>query len=142
LQSDSSFPTQTVYLEKTSDAARNVRFFGFDNSIFDNRVRGGLPLIRLNSNSSSFDPIFGFLTGLANLSLPANLFVPGSLGDSLTSYAGDLFENTGQTSLLAFLHAGAVGSYGTVIEPCNWLQKFPDSLVFFYQNRGFSLAES
>jgi hypothetical protein len=40
------------------------------------------------------------------------------------------------------LNAGAAGSYGTIVEPCNYLQKFPDPLVFFYQTRGFSLAEA
>src|SRR2546429_636923 len=39
LASDSSFPTQTVYLEKTSDTARNVRYVEFDNALLDSRVR-------------------------------------------------------------------------------------------------------
>ena len=43
--------------------------------------------------------------------------------------------------LLAFLNAGACGSYGTVTEPCNYLQKFPSPQDYFYQARGFSLAE-
>ncbi|MDB6109467.1 MAG: hypothetical protein JWR69_1217, partial [Pedosphaera sp.] len=38
-------------------------------------------------------------------------------------------------------NSGAAGSYGTITEPCNYPQKFPDSQVFFYQARGFSLAE-
>ncbi|HTA30360.1 MAG TPA: hypothetical protein VK731_07735, partial [Candidatus Cybelea sp.] len=48
----------------------------------------------------------------------------------------------GQTPLLAFLEAGASGSYGTVVEPCNYTYKFPDPMVYFYQNRGFCLAEA
>ena len=56
--------------------------------------------------------------------------------------AGYLYENSGgQTTLLAFMNAGACGSYGTVIEPCNYLQKFPSPQDYFYQARGFSLAE-
>ena len=55
--------------------------------------------------------------------------------------AGLIFENSGQTTLLVFLNAGASGSYGTVIEPCNWLQKFPSPQDYFYQARGFNLAE-
>jgi uncharacterized protein (TIGR03790 family) len=142
LAADGSFPTQAVYLEKTSDAARNVRFFSFDNAIFDSRVRGDSSVVRITSDSTSFTNIRGLLTGFANLGLPANAFVPGAFGDSLTSFAGDLFENTGQSSLLVFLNAGAVASYGTVVEPCNYLQKFPDPLAYFYQTRGFSLAEA
>jgi uncharacterized protein (TIGR03790 family) len=139
---DSSFPTQAVLLEKTSDSARNVRFFGFDNAIFDSRVQGASSFSWINSDSTSFSNIRGLLTGLATLSLPTNSFVPGALGDSLTSYAGALFENTGQTTLLAFLNSGSAASYGTVVEPCNYVQKFPDPLVFFYQTRGFSAAEA
>ena len=54
-----------------------------------------------------------------------------------------MFEDSGgQTPLLAFLNAGAAGSYGTVVEPCNYTQKFPDPRDYFYQDRGFCLAEA
>ena len=49
---------------------------------------------------------------------------------------------TARPRLLAFLDAGAAGSYGTVTEPCNYPQKFPNPLDYFYQNRGFCLAEA
>ncbi len=29
-------------------------------------------------------------------------------------------------SILEWISAGATGSYGTVVEPCNFLEKFPD----------------
>jgi hypothetical protein len=64
------------------------------------------------------------------------------VGDSLTSFGGDILENIGQTTGLAFLEAGAAGSYGTIEEPCNYTQKFPDPVDYFYQTRGFSLAEA
>ena len=141
--SDSTFPTQAVYLAKTSDPARNVRFVEFDNAIFASRVRGDNSLIWTNTDSTSSTNLLGLQTGLANLSLPANAFVPGAMGDSLTSYAGIIFgDSGGQTTLLAFLDAGAAGSYGTVTEPCNYPQKFPDPRNYFYQCRGFCLAEA
>jgi hypothetical protein len=43
--------------------------------------------------------------------------------------------------LLVFLGVGACGSYGTVTEPCAYLEKFPSPQDYFYQARGFSLAE-
>ena len=52
--SDSTFPTQTVYLAKTSDAARNVRFVEFDNAVFASRVRGDNSLVWTNTDSTSF----------------------------------------------------------------------------------------
>lgn len=139
---DSSFPTQAVYLAKTSDQARNVRFLEFDNSIFDNQVAGNHSVSRLDTDSTAFTNLAGLMTGLANYSLGTNMFVPGGVGDTLTSFAGQIFDNSGQTPLLAFLEAGAAGSYGTVVEPCNYPQKFPDPIDYFYQFRGFALAEA
>ena len=81
--SDSTFPTQTVYLAKTSDPARNVRFVEFDNAIFASRVRGDNSLVWINTDSTSFTNLLGLLTGLANLSPAANAFVCGAMGDSL-----------------------------------------------------------
>jgi uncharacterized protein (TIGR03790 family) len=140
--SDSTFPTQSVYLEKTSDSARSVRWTEFDNALMDGRIRENSSLVWINSDSTSFTSVFGLLTGFPNLSLPPNAFVSGAIADTLTSYAGELFEDSSQMSLLVFLNAGAAGSYGTVVEPCNYLQKFPDPLDYFYQSRGFCLAEA
>jgi len=142
MAADDSYPTQTVYLAKTSDGIRNVRFTEFDNSVFENQVIGNYDVIRIDTDSTAATNLFGLLTGLANYSLATNAFVPGALGDSLTSYGGYILDPNGQTLALAFLEAGAAGSYGTVIEPCNYTQKFPDSVDYFYQARGFSLAEA
>jgi uncharacterized protein (TIGR03790 family) len=140
---DSTFPTQTVNLVKTSDPLRNVRFVEFDNAIFEGRVRGDNALVWTNTDFTLFTNLLGVQTGLYGLSLPVNAFVCGALGDNLDSYAGMLFEDrSGETSLLAFLDAGAAGSYGTITEPCNYTQKFPDPLDYFYQYRGFCLAEA
>ena len=140
---DGTAPTNRIILAKTSDAARNVRFRYFDNTIFDVRILGGPPIQHLLMDSfATLTGLGGLQTGLAGFSAASEAFVPGSLADSLTSFGGQLFETSGQTSLLAFLEAGAAGSYGTVAEPCNYLEKFPDPLAYLYQMRGFSLAES
>src|SRR5262249_39651043 len=39
------------------------------------------------------------------------------------------------------LSLGAAGTYGTITEPCNYLEKFPSAQNYFYQSRGFALAE-
>ena len=139
---DATCPTQAVYLAKTSDSARNVRFVEFDNSVFENQLADNLAISRVDTDSTAFTNLFGLMTGLADFSLNTNAFVPGALGDSLTSFGGDILENSGQTPALAFLEAGAAGSYGTVVEPCNYPQKFPDPVDYFYQARGFSVAEA
>ena len=52
-----------------------------------------------------------------------------------------IFGHNDQTRLLEFIHAGAAGSYGTVTEPTPNPDKFPSPQNYFYQARGFSLAE-
>ncbi|MGA2279975.1 MAG: TIGR03790 family protein [Verrucomicrobiota bacterium] len=140
--SDGTFPTQTAWLAKSSDVFRNIRYLEFDNTIFDARVAGDFFIEWTNSVSPyGLTNLLGYQTGLAVFNILPNVFVPGAMADSLTSFAGILYENYGQTTLLAFLNTGASGSYGTVVEPCAYLQKFPSPQDYFYQARGFSLAE-
>ncbi len=142
VNSDGTFPAQTAFLAKTSDAARSVRFYSFDNAVFNARVRGNYSLQRTNSDSpAGLTNLLGYQTGLTTFSLANDSFVPGAMADNLTSYGGYLFDPKGQTTALAFTQAGAAASYGTVDEPCNYLEKFPDPQNYFYQARGFSLAE-
>ena len=140
--SDGSFPTQPVMLAKSSDPSRNVRYKAFDNAIFNTRLRGNYMAVRTNSDSP-FGPsgLLGYQTGLPTFSISSNSFVPGAMADSMTSFGGIIFGPNSQTTLLAFLSAGAAGSYGTVVEPSANTQKFPDPQNYFYQARGFSLAE-
>ena len=115
---DSTFPSGTVVLAKTSDSARNVRFTEFDNAVFNCGLQPNYTMIRTNADSlDGQSGLLGFQTGLATVSLSPNMFVPGSIADNLTSFGGVLFSQTGQSSLLEFLHAGAAASYGTVAEP-------------------------
>ena len=85
--------------------------------------------------------LLGYEGGYPYIEVTPTNFVPGSMADNLTSFSGYLFEYSGQDSILAFLTNGATASYGTVFEPCNYPQKFPDSQLFFYQARGFSAGE-
>ena len=143
VDSDGTFPSQPVILEKTSDMLRNIRYPYFDNAIFNINILGVSSISRTNSGSVWWPGgCLGFETGLAQFSVPQNLFVPGAIADSMTSYGGIIFGANSQTNLLAFINAGAAGSYGTVAEPQTDTQKFPNPQVYFYQARGFSLAES
>ena len=140
--SDGTFPQRPVLLAKTSDPLRNIRYQAFDNSVFNNRLRGNCVCIRTNLNSLSGQTnLFGCATGLGYFSVPLDTFSPGAMADSLTSYGGAIFGPNSQTTLLAFINAGASGSYGTVTEPQPQTEKFPDPQNYFYQSRGFTLAE-
>ena len=75
------------------------------------------------------DDVLFYLTGKARVDgLDTLHFVPGAIADHLTS-PGGMLTDSGQMSALRWLEAGATGSYGTVVEPCNLPQKFPDPAV-------------
>ncbi|HUC86248.1 MAG TPA: TIGR03790 family protein, partial [Candidatus Acidoferrales bacterium] len=108
---DSSYPTQMVYLAKTSDVDRNVRFVEFDNAVFENQVVSNFAVTRINTDETASTNLFGLETGLASETLNSNTFVPGALGDTLTSFAGYILDPADQTTALAYLEAGASASY-------------------------------
>ena len=140
---DGTFPTQTVYLAKSSDVFRNLRYPLFDNAVFNTRLRGNCSVQRTTGDPAySYGAILGLESGWGNPYVIGNsTFVPGGLADILTSWSGTLFEYSGQINLLMLLGYGVTGCYGTVIEPCNYLPKFPSPQNYFYQARGFSMAE-
>ncbi len=141
--SDGTFPQQPVVLAKSLDPSRNGRYVYFDNAIFNVNVLDVSSILRTNTDWVTWPTgCLGYQTGLAQFSVPQGLFVPGAVADSLTSFGGIIFGSNSQTNLLAFINGGATGSYGTVIEPNQDTSKFPNPQVYFYQARGFSLAES
>ena len=141
--SDGTFPKQPVILAKSSDPARNIRYPMFDNAVFNTRLLGIVSLLRTNSNDPSAQTgLFGYQTGLMRYQTSPGTYVPGAIADNVTSFGGLIFGPNDQTNLLAFIEAGATGSYGTVAEPQSDTDKFPNPQIYFYQSRGFSLAES
>lgn len=140
--SDGTFPRQRVVLAKSSDQIRNLRYVNFDNAIFNTQLTSNYTVVRTNMDSPvGLSGLFGFQTGLYQFTISPNTFIPGAMADSLTSYAGVIFGYNDQTTLLAFIGAGASGSYGCVTEPGATGDKFPQPMNYFYQARGFSLAE-
>ena len=72
-------------------------------------------------------------------------WLPGALADHLTSYGGQLDAppGSGQMSALDWIEAGATASYGTVSEPCNHWQKFPNpQLLLLSYVQGLSALEA
>ena len=125
IAADNTHPKGTAYFLSTSDKRRNVR------SIFFQDIQKKLGELRHVSilrqdTLSDRDDILFYFTGLKRVEeLNSNRFVPGAVADHLTSAGGRLFSN-GQMSILRWLEAGATASYGTVVEPCNILGKFPN----------------
>ena len=140
---DASFPNATVMLAKSSDPLRNIRYRLFDSAIFNIELSqtDNYSIASVIADIPSTSPaLLGLQTGLPYFNLPPNSFVPGAMADSLTSFGG-IITGGGQTTLLEFIHAGASGSYGTVTEPQPIPDKFPNPQNYFYQFRGFNIAE-
>jgi len=142
VESDGSFPAGTAYLLSTSDKARNVRSVWYQavQQLLEKRVNvRRLPEDALRDKN---DVLFYF-TGKSSVEgLDTLRFVPGAVADHLTSFGG-MLTDSGQMSALRWLEAGATGSYGTVVEPCNMLQKFPHpAVVMDHYLRGETLIEA
>jgi uncharacterized protein (TIGR03790 family) len=140
--SDGSNPAGTAYLVSTSDRARNVRAAGYP--ALRAQMQRILPaeIVEANAIENRSDVMFYF-TGLTHVpSLDRNRFLPGAIGDHLTSAGGVLFGGS-QMSSLAWLQAGATGSYGAVVEPCNFPAKFPvPAIVMAHYLQGETLIEA
>lgn len=140
--SDSSFPAGTGYLVSTSDRERNVRSAGYEYIV---RTFPRLPRLRTvyaDYLENKTDILFYF-TGLKDVpKIETNKFVAGAIADHLTSTGGKLTDSR-QMSILKWLQLGATASYGTVKEPCNYRQKFPDpAIVIKRYTSGETLMEA
>ena len=148
---DGTTPPGTAYLLSTSDRARNRRAEGYADLLI--RSAPGFEVRVLEGNGiRGARNVMLYVTGRRVVpDLDTNHFRPGAVGDHLTSFGGMLTGPSGQSadggngqmSALRWLEAGATGSYGTVVEPCNHRGKFPDpGLLLTYYRRGDTLIES
>lgn len=140
--SDGTYPQGTGYLLNTSDRARSVRaaLFGETAKALGEAFR--LQVLDADSIKDKQDVLFYF-TGAARVeNLPSLRFLPGAIADHLTSVGGAL-DGDGQMSSLRWLEAGATGSFGAVVEPCNHPQKFPlPALAMAHYAEGDTLIEA
>ena len=121
---DGTHPVGTAYLMSTSDKARNVRAHFYPGIKIMQSDRFRVKTISSNILKHRTDIMFYF-TGLAVVDgIDTNTYRPGAIADHLTSAGGKLTGRK-QMSSLRWLSAGATGSYGTVAEPCAFVQKFP-----------------
>lgn len=142
VRSDDTYPEGTGYLLDTSDKNRNVRARVYDPLM---QYMGGIvKLDRIKADYIEDKPdVLFYFTGVAQVAkLDSNTFVPGAIADHLTSAGGQLTDSF-QMSSLRWLEAGATGSYGAVIEPCNYPEKFPNpAIVISRYTQGETLIEA
>jgi uncharacterized protein (TIGR03790 family) len=128
IQSEFRVYPASAYFLITSDTARNSRSAFFPRSTYLPKNKLTIETVK-QDNLVKADDIMIYQTGAVSVSNLDNLkFRPGALADHLTSAGGDLYGRN-QMSSLRWLEAGATASYGTVSEPCNYWQKFPQSTV-------------
>lgn len=142
INADYSHPNGAAYLVQTSEKARGVRARYFP--VIKRRFANRLPIKILQQDYiADRKDIMFYFTGKKQVEkIRTNVFLPGAVADHLTSGGGNLIGGK-QMSILEWIAAGATGSYGTVTEPCNYVQKFPHPaiLMHFYLN-GSSLLEA
>ncbi len=140
--SDGTHPDGTGYLMITSDRARNVRARFYNGILLMQSDRFRLHILKADSLQYRRDVMFYF-TGLARVAdIDTNTYLPGAIADHLTSAGGKLTDSP-QMSSLRWLEAGATGSYGSVTEPCSFVEKFPrPNIVINRYLNGETLLES
>lgn len=141
-RSDGQHPRGRAYLVETPDRARSTRapLFPVVRAMFNDRIP--VELVQGPGIRARYDVMFYF-TGTTQVpDLDTLGFLPGAVADHLTS-AGGQFDGATQMSAQRWLEAGATASYGAVIEPCNFPQKFPNpGLVMKYVLAGETLLEA
>ncbi|MDP9109990.1 MAG: TIGR03790 family protein [Pseudomonadota bacterium] len=128
LQSEFRVAPAGAWFLLTSDKARSSRAPFFPPSGYVSTKKLTISTVKRDSLTDVHDIMIYELGALTVPHLETLRFRPGALADHLTSTGGDLL-GTGQMSALRWLDAGATASYGSVSEPCNYWQKFPNSTV-------------
>lgn len=142
VKADGSVPVGTAYLLSTGDRARNVRHLQYPRAeeLIRSRLYGRT--MKQDTVKYATDVMFYFTGAIAVGGMETLRFLPGAIADHLTSSGGALTDSS-QMSALRWLEAGATGSYGTVVEPCNIVEKFPNlPVVIGRYLRGETLIEA
>lgn len=136
-------PPVTVLQLLTNDAARRVRTAQYPPA-------GALPGLGVQvrvapaAELATARRVLLVTTGAVRVDFSARPdWVPGGLGDHLTSVGGALNGGHDQGTALDWIASGATASHGTVSEPCNHLQKFPHpQLLLLHYLQGATALEA
>jgi len=132
-----------AYYVSTSDAVRSQRVRLFPPAGLVSGI--GLDVhVERTEALENVDRVLLYLTGAIRVAkLDTIRWVPGGLGDHLTSYGGALEGVGDQMSAIDWLTSGATASYGTSSEPCSHLQKFPHpQVLLLHYAQGSSALEA
>jgi hypothetical protein len=142
---DGSRPAGTVWFMASADQARTgPRRWAFAAAAAALREAGVTAEIREGVLPPAGAQVIGAAIGIAGFDWGADgaTILPGAWCDHLTSLGGVMQVGAKQTSLSAFLRAGAAGAGGAVAEPMNLHLKFPSAFLHLHRVRGLTLAEA
>ncbi|MEM7467372.1 MAG: TIGR03790 family protein [Pseudomonadota bacterium] len=139
---DNSQPRGDAYLVITGNKARDTRAGVFEATQDAFGYRLNTYIVNATGIQAKDNVMFYFTGTISVPYLDSLTFLPGAIGDHLTSHGGRL-TGSNQMNAIEWLKAGATGSYGTVVEPCNFPQKFPNPKILLehYLN-GDTLVEA
>jgi uncharacterized protein (TIGR03790 family) len=151
VSADNTDPEGDAYLVRTHDNARSTRAVIFKRFVDIWQQRNNIHAHFIDDRGKKGDTsiknkkdILFYQTGLKHVpDIETNSYLPGAIADHLTSSAGVGIDHNGQMKAFRWLDNGVTGSYGTVIEPCNFTEKFPNPQILIpnYAN-GDSLIEA
>ncbi|MEA3404274.1 MAG: TIGR03790 family protein [Pseudomonadota bacterium] len=135
--SDGRMPMGSAYLVRTSDRHRSSRWPIFKQLAEKWTFHDELAIEYIDRSKKEMpnylqgmQDIMLYQTGGAKIPfIDENVYLPGAIADHLTSAGGFGLGNKGQMKAFRWLEAGATGSYGTVVEPCNFQAKFPNPAI-------------
>jgi hypothetical protein len=142
---DATFPSGTFHFLQTSDAARSGPRHGLYSSAVNAIVADGGTAVKTIGPllPSGGDVSAGAMSGFASANIVAGDFslVDGAFADHLTSY-GATFDNGNQTKVTEWIKKGAICTFGTIQEPCNYPDKFPTASIHTMYFGGATIGEA
>ena len=143
VRADGTNPKGSFYFTTSEDVRTRTRKSNYDFAIKRLKKMGyGAEIVEGNLPKNKLR-VLGATIGTPgfNWKQSGSRFVPGAIGDNLTSYGGRMPKQE-QTKLTEFLANGAAGGSGTVTEPFALQVKFPHPMIHVHYARGCTLAEA
>ncbi len=143
MRADETHPTGTFYFSDTKDVRNTTRFPNYTLAIDALERLGHEGVVITQPLPNQKRDVLGLTTGTPNFNWTGSgsKFLPGAIGDNLTSYGGKM-DISSQTKLSEFIRNGAAGASGAVVEPYAIQAKFPHPMIHAHYAAGCSLAES
>ena len=143
IDADGHRPDGKFLFAQTGDVRTTTRLPGFGTAVKALALAGHRAEIVPAAVPQNQPNLAGVMLGTAKFdwSSSGSTLAPGAIAENLTSFGG-AFDQTGQTTLLEMLRAGAALSSGTVTEPYALQFKFPHPMMHASYASGLTAIEA